>query len=512
MDLKFILAAATLGSLALLPADVSADGYENVPIGSRTAAMGGAAIAGGWDSAMPTLNPSGLALIPNSVASLSASLYQTSAINIDNYVSDGDTIPHPAGNLNVSEPGVDSLEFGSFPSGLAYFLHLGDKDMPMTLAASLSVPKHINRRFILNTEFQGQEDGASIGVSVSDSITTIVFEEQYMAAISWAAALGKLRVGVSALGSYTSFARTADRSQFIAQGTANFRRELIKEATFIDSFDMGAVAGVQYEIGDWLGLGLTLRTPSFHIHGALKRSIDLTQIENGEEPFVQASQIFGDKATARGFPMRIGAGVVLRGDSWSVALDGLFYRPRGAEYQLVGKTVKSQVGGTDERPDREEDLKAEIPRNNVFNFAIGLEYALTDANWLRAGFFTEKTADTKADEVVKNQKGANPEFLFTFPIDRYGASLGLGTKLGPIDTTVGVRTTFGSGGTPRYAPDEIFANDRSKRYLDTTPATVIDTVVFISAAVDVSAEVEKMEKMQLMDNTQQCVEPEGAKQ
>lgn len=71
----------------------------------------------------------------------------------------------------------------------------------------------------------------------------------------------------------------------------------------------------------------------------------------------------------------------------------------------------------------------------------------------------------------------------------------MGTKMGPIDTTVGVRTTFGTGGTPRYAPDKIFFDNR-ERYLDTTPATVVDTVVFISAAIDVAAEMEKIEKTQ----------------
>lgn len=496
-----VLVAATL----VLGTEAHADGYENVPTGSRTAAMGGAGIAGGWDSAMPTLNPAGLALIPNSVASLSASLYQTSMVSIENYVADGKSVPHPAGNLRVSEPGVDSVEFGSFPSGLAYFYHLGSKEAPMTLAASLSVPKYINRRFILNTEFSGDPSGQSFGVSVSDNITTIVFEEQYMAAFSWAIALNKLRIGVSALGSYTSFARTSDRSQLIALGTANFHRELIKEATFINSFDAGLVAGVQYELTDWLGFGLSFRSPSFHLSGSLDRSIDLTQLQAGDEPLIVAEQVLGSNETARGFPMKIGVGLVVKGDDWSLALDGQFFRPRPEEVRLRGTSISSMIGGLDANTDRSKELDAMPGRKNVFNVALGFEYALTDSNWLRTGVFTEQSAEPPAETAVMNLQRANPEFLFTFPIDRYGVSVGLGTKLGPIDTTVGVRTTFGTGGTPRYAPDKVFFNN-SERYLDTTPAQVIDTLVFISAAIDVTAEMQTVKIEQ-----EQCVDASGAK-
>ena len=483
--------ALLFASLTVASTSAYADGYENVPAGSRTAAMGGAGIAAGWDSAMPLLNPAGLALIPNSVASLSASLYQTSVVSIENYVADGNTIPSRWGDLRLTEPGVESVEFGSFPSGLAYFYHVGSSELPMTLAASLSVPRHINRRFILNTEFSGDPNGQAFGVSVSDNITTIVFEEQYVAALSWAMALKNLRVGASLLTSYTTYARSSDRSQLTALGTANFLRELVKEATFIDSFDVGAIAGVQYRATDWLGLGLSVRTPSFHVHGTLDKSVDYTRIESGAEPLIMVDQLIGKSDTARGFPMKIGAGVTIHGDSWSLALDGQYFRPRQNEFRLVGTSINSSIGGQDAATDRTSQVDASPKRVNVFNFALGFEYALTDSNWLRAGVFSEGTADQQADIAVQNLPRVSPEFLFTFPIDRYGASLGLGTKLGPIDTTVGVRTTFGRGGTPRYAPEKIFFGN-SERFLDTTPATVIDTVVFISAAVDVSVETQKV--------------------
>ena len=445
-----------IASLIFDSSSAIADGYENVPAGSRTAAMGGAGIAAGWDSAMPLLNPAGLALIPNSVASLSASLIKPVWCPSKNTSLTG--TPYPvAGVIFEFEPGVESVEFGSFPSGLAYFYHLGSSDLPMTLAASLSVPRHINRRFILNTEFSGEPQGQAFGVSISDNITTIVLEEQYVAALSWAMALKNLRIGASLLTSYTTYARSSDRSQLTALGTANFLRELLKEATFIDSFDVGAIAGVQYRATDWLGLGLSVRTPSFHIHGTLDQSTDYTRIESGAEPLVMVDQMLGKPETARGFPLKIGAGFTIEGDSWSLAVDGQYFRPRQNEIRLVGTSINSSIGGQDADTDRTNEIDASPKRLNVFNFAVGFEYALTDSNWLRAGVFSEGTAEEQADVSIKTRPRVSPEFLFTFPIDRYGASLGLGTKLGPIDTTIGVRTTFGKGGTLAMLPRKYFS-------------------------------------------------------
>jgi hypothetical protein len=52
---------------------------QNLPLGGRTASMGGAGMAFGRDSAMPYLNPAGLARIPHHTFSLSANLYTQEA-------------------------------------------------------------------------------------------------------------------------------------------------------------------------------------------------------------------------------------------------------------------------------------------------------------------------------------------------------------------------------------------------------------------------------------------------
>lgn len=467
--------------VACSPGVAFADAFENVPTGSRTAAMGGAGLAGGSDSAMPLMNPAGLALIPHSIASLSASLYQVGVITVPNFMADDDSISSQYGPLAVSQAGVQSAEFGSFPSGIAYFLHLGDSSNPMTLAGSLSVPRVINRRFLLNTEFLGE------GVSVKDNLTTFIQEQAYMAAISFAIGFGDLRLGASVLGSYTSFIRATDRSELIVLGTFKFLRTQTKEARNVHSFDIGAIVGAQYDIADWLQVGLGFRSPSLHLKGSFNGSVDHTALDSEGEPFVSTMVTEGDGV--RGFPMRLGFGLQLHGQAWSVAIDGTVYLPRAEEYKLEGDQIISDIGGaTADRADVERIFKATTPTRAGFNINVGFEYRVTDSNWLRLGVFTEMSAEKKASVRLENFPAGislPPEELFQFPIDRYGVSAGWGSQLGPIDTTFGARASFGSGETLRTAPNERFTANRNGR-AEVTDASAYTILAFISAAIDVT--------------------------
>ena len=69
------LVAATLGaSFCKLPL-AWGENLRDVPLGGRTAAMGGAGVAAGADSATPFLNPAGVAGTPHDIISVSASVY-----------------------------------------------------------------------------------------------------------------------------------------------------------------------------------------------------------------------------------------------------------------------------------------------------------------------------------------------------------------------------------------------------------------------------------------------------
>lgn len=469
--------ALVAAGFGLRPTSAHADAWENVPTGSRTAAMGGAGLAGGSDSAMPLLNPAGLALIPRSIASLSASLYQISSISVPGFIADADTVGGPYGELQLSQRGVRSTEFGSFPSGIAYFLHLGGED-PQVVSLSLSVPHNVRRRFLMNAEFLGD------GVSVKDNLTTLIEEQSYVAALSWGGGFGRLRVGASVLGGYTQLIRATDRSILIALGTFGFQRTQVKEARAIDSFELGALAGAQLDVTDWLQLGLSVRAPSLHLGGSFTGSVDLTQAASDGPPGVTTVQLDGDGR--RGMPLRVGLGLQLHGERWALALDGVLYLPRERERSADGSQVISDIGGTGrDGADAERAFELVEATRTVVDVRLGFEYRVSEEHWLRTGVFTEFAAGVSTETTLGGERGmVAPEAYFVFPVSRVGASLGWGTRLGPIDTTFGVRATYGSGQTLRPVPDARLA--AGGRLAEATDATVADALAFLSAAVDVT--------------------------
>ncbi|MCB9647248.1 MAG: hypothetical protein H6730_11715 [Deltaproteobacteria bacterium] len=454
-----------------------ADGYENVPVGSRTAAMGGAAMAGGYDSAMPTLNPAGLARIPGSVLSVSASLYRLSHVWVPAFTADGATISSPWGDLAVSQPGIDSSEISSFPSSIAYMLHFGSETHPMVVAGSLTVPRSVQRRFVHSYEFLGE------GVAMRDNFTTFIDEEQYVGALSWAAGFGRLRVGASVLGSYTSRVRTIARDGLIVLGTANFHRDQASYSESLNSVDLSALAGVQVDLTSFLRVGAAVRSPSVHLWGHFKGSEDNTVLDALADSFVSTTQIEGE--ATRGMPLKVGLGVELFGERWSVAADGGVFIPRSAEYSRTGTVLSSSIGTAEARKDQENEVDAVEPTELVLDLALGAEVQITDTNWLRLGVFTDFTAAPPASETAAQitEQRPSPRHLFSFPLNKFGGSLGWGTKVAFVDTTLGVVGSYGSGQTLRYVPDQRYSGATP---VEATDARIYEVMAFVSAALDLT--------------------------
>lgn len=464
-------------SAAWTPASAFADAWENVSMGARTTAMGGAGIAGGSDSAMPTLNPAGVARVPGSIVSLSASVYSLNVLTVPDFVADADTIGSPNGELAISQRGLESRELTAFPSGMAYFLHLGTKDRPMVLAGSLSVPRQINRRVVQNVEYLGDN------VAIRSNLTAIEQETAYNLALSWGMGLGPLKLGASVLGGYTRRLESQDTSDLAVLGTARFVREQTKASRALSSFDLGAVVGAQYDVVDGFRLGLSVRTPSIHLGGRLEGAVDVTYVDEAESS-VTATRLDGDGV--RGFPLRVGLGAELYGERWALALDGRLYVPRTREYRVTGAVVSSSLGGQGgAAPDTERELDEVEATRLTVDVALGFEWWLDDENSLRLGAFTELSALSSAAAVLEGRETdrVRPTDLFRFPVDRFGGTVGWGSKVGPADTTAGLRAAFGSGDTLRRTPDQRFDPRASA---ETTGVGAYDVQVFLSAAVDLS--------------------------
>lgn len=461
--------------VVLAPGSAFADGWSNVSTGARTTAMGGTGIAGGGDSAMATLNPAGITRVGGTLLSLSASVYNVDGVTVPDYVADQDTLMSANGPLMVSQRGIASREFGAFPSGAAYFLHLGTAEAPMVLAASLSIPRQINRRVVQNLEFVGDN------VAIQSNLTTVIQETAYRAALSWGMGFGRLRLGASVIGAYTQRLQTQEQSDLTVLGTSTFVREQSKSTRDLSSFDLGATLGAQWDVLDGLRLGLSVRSPSVHLTGTLEGSVDTTFLDEGQSS-VTAIQFRGD--ATRGFPLRVGLGAEVYGDRWTLALDGRLHVPRTAEFEVSGEALTSSLGGDGgAAPDQMRDLLQIEETRVTVDVSLGFELWLGDEDALRFGAFTQMSAQPSAADqlAARATPRSRPDDVFRVPIDRFGATAGWGTRVGPADTTTGLRAAFGSGDTLRRAPDRRFDPTAPA---ETTGAFVYDIQVFLSAAVD----------------------------
>src|SRR5690349_13363867 len=92
--------SAWAGGMALLlvAARADAQNFRESPIGGRTATMGGAATAAGNDSAMPYLNPAGLAGVPGDIFAVSATVYSYTHRSFKNFFLPQGPTPGLVGN------------------------------------------------------------------------------------------------------------------------------------------------------------------------------------------------------------------------------------------------------------------------------------------------------------------------------------------------------------------------------------------------------------------------------
>ena len=469
-----------LSSVALPSRPAAADGWENVPTGSRTAAMGGAALATGRDAAMPTVNPAGIGLVPATTLSLSASLYHLGVVTVPHYFADAGTLDEATyGRLQVSQQGVGSQEYSSVPSSMAFFYV--PESRTYAVAAALSMPRDIQRRFVEQADFTGN------GLADRERATTLYDERQYQAAVSFAQNLGpRLRWGASVVVGATLHTESVAGSSLFVGGNNGFGRVDRSSSVQGRSVDGTAVVGVQAgSVDDGLAFGLAVRAPSVHLDGKLTSSDDFLTAGTYLTASSELLTVKGDFRSQ--LPLRIGAGLAYTvRERFGVALDVTAYLPRSSEVRWSGESTYSIVGGEGAglAASSTQSYERDVPTARAINVAMGLEVRVGEDRWLRLGLFND------ASYLAAPVKGQ--EEPFSFPFSSYGASLGLGTILGPVDTTVGLRGSYGSGKTGRYVPSQRFTDYQA---VETTSASAWDFMAFVSAAIDSAADRKAAERL-----------------
>ena len=471
------LALAALTSAAALcgfARAAAAQNYRELPIGGRTATMGGAATAAGNDSAMPYLNPAGMAGVPGDIFAVSATVYSYTHRSIQDFFYPNGTDPLLGYELERETFSMSSV--GELPSSVMYFNHLSPKDAETHhhLGISLVIPS--SRRVEIVASVAGDlEDVAGEAI---ETAAASVDSTRYYLGPGYAVGFGdRVRVGASFYGIYSRYvANDATSSSFsLLGGSATFTYS-DQRSQISESLAVAPVLGIQARLaGDfWIGAGFAAPslpiTGRFRFAGGSARSqVDPTS----GAPQSGSSSFTADADTDANEPMRINAGLAYDSrDSFSLAADVTYFSERVTNVTRGVQLYEERLSGELTRRYRRR-IDSETRYESVIDFSVGAEIAASRLLAVRAGAFSDLASSPEI--------GTTFEHAGRLRLDRYGGSVGLGFTVGSFDTTAGIIVARGTG---RYgAPDTWITNSVVPvRATETTGMLVLSGAVTVEEA------------------------------
>jgi hypothetical protein len=476
---------AAIGTLlgTVLAASNAAGQAVNVPIGGRTATMGGAGIAAGNDSAMPYLNPAGAGGLPGDVLAVSATVY-----SYDTRRAPG--IFHPNGfapGLGPATIGTDHLSSsttGELPSSVMYFKELPPlaPNIFQRVGLALVIPYSERIELVGNLAATFPQTANSQTQSLGASVSTT----DYYVGPTYAVAFGdRLRLGATLDALYVTENRAINyNSTDLASSGAFPVQAQTQYAESAWSLGMVPIVGAQARVVSDLWVGAAVAAPSVHLLG----SYTSAQQNAGTlvDPTTFASTAFSQNlavnnaAHSADRPMRISAGVAYDNRAtWSAAADASMYLARAGAIQSTGAQSGTSVQTGDVARQYAQPFTASSDLVQSFALSVGGEIVVTPLIALRAGAFYN--ASNLPSDPAANR-------LYVFRLDRYGGTLGVGLRIGSFDTTLGGVYSRGTG--------SVVTNDISQSSVPSvfTSATSDTFMAVLSGAVTVEEARRTIEK------------------
>jgi hypothetical protein len=461
-----------------------AQNARDIPIGGRTATMGGAGVAAGNDSAMPLLNPAGLAGIPNDVLAISASVYGYTQRNLPSpFAPRG--FATLFGQVTDRTDNVESTNNFELPTSVAYFKHFGDpKGVHRALGVSLMVPTAQRFSFVGNSSarFPDQNGTYTETLSFNRTQTDMYIGPSY--AISFG---GRLRIGASLFVLYRTVS-LANRSSVAIDAIGITGRSTRADEQLLKSFSIVPVLGGQFNATQNLWIGASIATPSLPVTGSVSGNSLLQQsvVGDGTASFTEESSSVKASAETRPAPrISIGAGWDNR-SRFSVAADlhVLFAQPSARVtdgVRTVSATRTNELSRLYVAP-----ASGRSSTVTTIGLSIGGELSLTKILAARAGFFTDAANSLPIDDPPADSDLYRPRY------SRVGGTLGAGLTFGSFDSTFGLVYSHGAGhiGLGDSTSEAAFT---SSRYIPLRASTSEDTIMIVlSGAVSVEEAQKKI--------------------
>lgn len=419
--------------------------YAHVPLGGRTATMGGAGAAFGKDSAMPLLNPAGLAQVDEHTVSISATAYEMHAVDVESYHTSGGTSSVFQGvTVRKIADSFRSQTTSAYPTSFTYSWPFGD-DVGNAGHHVVSLSILVPRRY--NVEYDGFAALDMAGIRAQAITAKASTLTGYYLGPTYAVQLTEaIRLGAGLMAVYHEMFSTANTSSWVRYGADSWRTEN-QSTTDAFAWSVVPVAGIQVQAAEDLHLGASVHAPTYHLVGHAESSMlnadsaSLGIVLDGlaaSSASVRTERLVTDDYRID-LPAQVTAGVgyQVEGD-WALAADVHYHFP--LKFTYVKGTRRGTA--TDEglgTQTYEYDQKVVFDNQQVINVNVGVEVFLTEGVALRAGGFTDRSA------APEPRVGGGETQLYTRHVDLYGGSLGLGFVFGAADFTVGAVYMGGTG-------------------------------------------------------------------
>lgn len=422
--------------------------WQPYPFGGRTATMGGAGMAAGRDSAMPLLNPAGLAQIDRQNLSMSAQAYTLHALDVDGFFTraeggeQGELLendPQAHGPLDTMRAQATDV----FPTSFVYSWPLGapvGEAGHHVLSLAILLPLHIDEAL------SGRYAFDVAGMRTDWLISRHTRASSHHVGPAWGVQIGRrVRLGAAAFAAYDVFDRRTSMSDRIFYGAEGQTGTTVDT---VQAWSLGAlgVAGMQADLPGHFQLGATVRSPSLPVLGHLEK--DGSVLAHASEGmildgvtgpgFSARTRLRTDRYEVR-HPLRAGLGLGHeRKGVYAVALDAHYVH--GTDYTWASGTLSETIHSEDGTASTaSSEVDARIRDNWLVDLNAGAEVFLTETIALRAGAFT----DLSPAATVRERRDQSD--LFRRKVNMYGGTLGLGFLFGAVDFTVGAVFSTGRG-------------------------------------------------------------------
>ena len=454
----FLVAAVVSSTLSITIA-VHAENLREVPLGGRTATMGGAGVGAGVDAAMAFLNPAGMAGTPHDVASLSADVYSYASASVPRYFRPNGVSPK-FGNVGVEDEAYDETQFATVPSGLTYFKRLGTDDDRNELVLGLSVTMPSYSWGTATGRFRGTSTSARLW---ADALGTNRFR-QALAGPTIALRLGRrVRLGLSVLGSYADWlgdSQVAYAVALIDQTTHQETPNLVNQRVNITAWSVGLtpIAGAQINVWEdlWLGAAFEMRGIPLIGRGNILALSDASIVDDkGVTTTARSTQrgSFDGFSIAR--PMRVSLGAAWEAPGvFTVAADVHLFVKNSSFVHGSAKVDTLTIETNKPIDARANPFVFDSGTRTFADFSLGGEVHLSKVFALRAGFMTD------LDSIERESNGTPNTRL-----DWVMGTLGLGVKTGALETTYGIAYRRGFG---KVYVDDVFGDAKTPVPIDFT--------------------------------------------